>query len=69
MKEYIYNLTLSIKDPDIPFAIVKSIRTQSGDLIKVFSQFQLQLVQLLKELHEENLNELKRKEVDDDIPF
>jgi len=66
----IYQLTLDIKNPDVPFTIEKSISTSSGDLIIVFSQFQLQLVQLLRELHEENLKEqLALHGLNDDIPF
>lgn len=66
-KEVIYSLTLDIKSPDVPFAVQKSISEQSGDLIVVFSRFQLALVQLLQKLKEEEISELRSK--DDDIPF
>lgn len=69
MPEYIYSLTLDVKRADVPFRVVRSIGTESGDLIKVFSHFQLQLAQLLKDLHEEEISELRRISVDDDIPF
>lgn len=65
--ERIFELTLDVKDPDVPFQIKKSIGVSSGDLIQVFSQFQVQLVQLLKELHEEELLEVRMQ--NDDIPF
>jgi len=70
-KEVIYKLTLDIKDSNLPFTIKKSISSESGDLIKVFSSFQLYLIQLLEEIHNEEINEIReeRKEIEDDIPF
>jgi len=72
-KEVIYKLTLDIKDSNIPFIIKKSISSESGDLIKVFSSFQLCLIQLLKEIHDEEINSIKfgeeGKDIEDDIPF
>ena len=65
--ERIYSLRLDIKNPDIPFKVTKSICTESGDLIQVFSNFQLQLVQLLKELKEEEILAIRME--NDDIPF
>lgn len=67
MKEKIYELRLDVKNPDVPFAIERSISSSSGDLIKVFSQFQLELVQLLQRLHEDEILELRIQA--DDIPF
>lgn len=66
MSERIYSLRLDIKNPDLPFAVEKSICSESGDLIKVFAQFQLMLVQLLNEIHK---SELMKQIEDDDIPF
>lgn len=68
-KEVIYSLTLDVKHPDIPFAVQKSISSQSGDLVKVFAHFQLQLVTLLRQMHEEELDEERAKYYDNDIPF
>ena len=67
-REYIFDLTLTVKDPNVPFKILRSTGVQSGDLIQVFSRFQLQLVQLLKELHEVELLEV-RMQNDEEIPF
>lgn len=67
MAEVIYSLRLDIKKPDVPFAVQKSICSESGDLVKVFSHFQLQLVQLLRELHEEEIQAIRME--NDDIPF
>jgi hypothetical protein len=62
-----YDLRLDIKDPDVPFSVGRSIAASSGDLVQVFSMFQIELVRLLRELHEEEMMELRLK--DDDIPF
>lgn len=67
MKERIFSLRLDIKEPNIPFAVGKSIGVESGDLIEVFSRFQILLVRLLEELKKEELDELRN--TDDDIPF
>ena len=67
MNERIFELTLYIKEPNLPFKFNKQISTSSGDLVQVFATFQIQLVQLLKELHEEELNELRMG--NDNIPF
>jgi len=65
--ERIYSLRLDVKEPNVPFAVGKSICVESGDILQVFSRFQLELVRLLKELHEEEIRELRI--TDDDIPF
>ena len=62
-KERRYKLTLTVMDPDIPFKVVHQIGAESGDLVWVFAQFQLELIRLLKKLNEDD--ELK----EDDIPF
>lgn len=67
MTEKIYDLTLSIKNPDVPFQVERSIGVQSGNLIEVFAKFQLELIILLKELHDEELAVIRME--DDDIPF
>lgn len=69
MKEKIYDLTLSIKNPNVPFAVERSIGVQSGSLIETFSRFQLELIRLLKELNEEEMLEIRKKLHYDDIPF
>ena len=69
MKEKIFSLTLDIKNPDAPFAIQRSISVESGDLTKVLSEFPLKLHQLLKEIHKEEIDELRKDNYDDDIPF
>lgn len=72
-KERIYELRLDIKNPDLPFAIERSIAVSSGDLIQVFSKFQLDLVKLLRDLHEEEMDEARANLMeelgDNDIPF
>ena len=68
MRERIYSLRLDIKNSDLPFAIERSICSESGDLIKVFAQFQLQLVQLFQEFNKEEI-EILREQIGDDIPF
>lgn len=69
-KEKIYSLRLDIKNPDIPFTVEKSICTESGDLIQVFSGFQLELVKLMRQLHQEELDERgPNPAFNDDIPF
>lgn len=62
-KERRYKLTLTVMDPDIPFVVKHQIGAESGDLVWVFAQFQLELIRLLKKLNEDD----KLKE--DDIPF
>lgn len=66
-KERIYDLRLDIKKPDVPFAIERSIGVQSGDLVQVFAKFQIELIKLLKELHQEEILEIRME--NDDIPF
>lgn len=67
MKERIFELQLDVKNPDTPFAVTRSIGTSSGDLVQVFATFQLQLVQLLRELHEEDIRDKIYEK--DNIPF
>ena len=75
MKERIYKLTLDVKNPDVPFSVLKSIASESGNLVQVFARFQLMLVQLLAQIKEEETNEkiedaLRKLGVaKDDIPF
>lgn len=70
MPERIFDLRLDVKNPDTPFAVNRSISVQSGDLVEVFSRFQIELVRLLRELHDEDLQEqLKLHGADDDVPF
>lgn len=57
-----YDLTLDIKNPDVPFKIERSIGVQGGSLIEVFSKFHIELIRLLEELKQEAID-------DDDIPF
>ena len=61
----IFKLTLDVKNPDIPFRVIHSVSSESGDLVKVFAHFQLELVRLLRQLKEED----ERNKVDDEIPF
>lgn len=65
MKERIYSLRLDIKNSDIPFAVERSIGVESGNLVEVFSRFQIELVNLLQDLAQEEKAEM----IDDDIPF
>ena len=65
-KEYIYDLQLQVKDPDVPFTSKRSIGVQSGDLVEVFSKFLLEFSRLMREMVDE---ERREQGIDDDIPF
>ena len=69
MGEKIYSLILSIRNPDVPFVLERSIGVESGDLLEVFARFQLELVRFVREMHEEKIKEIERKLINDDIPF
>lgn len=71
MSEKIFELRLDVKTPNIPFVVEKSIAVSSGDLIVVFAQFNLKLIQLLKMLQEDELAEIKEQMYNgpDNIPF
>lgn len=65
----IYKLTLDINNSDIPFQIERSCGSQGGDLIEVLSKFPFELAKMLREIHEEEIQKLKEKSYENDVPF
>ena len=65
--EKVYCLTLDIKNDKR--VIERSISEESGDLTVVLSKFPLALHRLLKEIHEDEVRELRRQIEENDVPF
>jgi hypothetical protein len=65
--EKTYRLTLDISDPDVPFKVERSIYSESRNMAQTFSLFSIELIRLLRELHDKEL--LERQMQNDDIPF
>lgn len=61
----IFELHLSVKSSEIPFEVPIHGRIETNDLVELASKFAILLVQIQRELHEEEIQNLRL----DDIPF
>lgn len=68
----IFSIELVVKDPNSPFNVEYCQLWESGDIVWILAQFNLNLIKVLKEIHEQDLKEqlaLHGLNPDDDIPF
>lgn len=63
----IFDLTFTVRNPDVPFKVESHETFSSGDIVWVLTQFQLHLIKVLKDIHEKEILDIRME--NDDIPF
>lgn len=66
--DFTYNITFSVNDKN-RIACIKSETIGAITVIELLFKFQIMLIRIIHELHEMEINDIKPKSLDDDIPF